>query len=40
MSTHYLHAVPWKNVRIEESFWGDWVRVNRDVLVPLCLLSS
>ncbi len=33
MYTHYLHPVPWKNVRIEGGFWGNRVGVNRDVVL-------
>jgi len=31
MSTHYLQAVSWKDIKIDNGFWGHRLKVNREV---------
>ena len=33
MSTGYLQAISWKDVKVEGDFWGSRVKTNREVVL-------
>lgn len=33
MSSNYLSPVSWRNVRMEDGFWGNWTKLNKEVVL-------